>query len=198
MHIFLLLDTLLSINSYHYFSSQCMVSGSQNGIVRLWTLSLQKPITTPVTAGSTFAYGVSQLRGTNTQIKEEKKQMPIAEFKEMQSPVLCVTLTVSPSGIDISGSSTGSSSSSSYSSRIYSSNNNSSMNSSSSGSASRSNSSSMMIAAGSLDGTVAVWAASPSSSSQSDEVDITSDSNNNINTHSHRLLFCHQLRPSER
>ena len=124
-----------------------MISGSHDGIVRLWSLSLRTPVASP----SSYGYGVGPLRGHFSPTKEETKQSPIAEFNDAQSPIMCVTLTV--------------------------------LESSSSGNC---NSKKILVAAGSMDGTVIVWAVN------------LAEQSGDVKTVARSLLFCHQLRPSER
>ena len=99
--------------------------------------------------------------------KKETAQKAVFDILGLLSPVLCVTYTVLSSSANMKPDNSCSSSSSS---------------SSSSGSGSER----LMVAAGSSDGTVAVWA-----------VDITTKLNK-VESYSCFSLFCHQLRPSER
>ena len=94
--------------------------------------------------------------------RRETAQKAVIDILGLQSPVLCVSYTVlsSPANMKIDSSSS---------------------NSSGSNDGDR-----LMIAAGSTDGTAAVWA-----------VDVTSKSTK-IEAYSCSMLFCHQLRPSER
>ena len=125
-----------------------MVSGSEDGTVRLWSLSLQ----TPVTAPPTYGYSAAQLRASLSPKRNEIKQVAIVEFRDVQSPIMCVNLTVFDGY------------SSSSSSKI----------------------SGILVAAGSMDGTVMVWT-----------VDLA-EQGGVMKAVSQSLLFCHQLRPSER
>lgn len=130
------------------------MSGSHDGKVRLWSLSLQA-VWSPPAQG----YGLSGAAEGHSQAsrdKEGKRQKALAEFIEVQSPVLCVNqvATRSASGISSTDSS-----------------------------ACR-----LVVAAGSIDGTVAVW---------SSDID-TDTGTGTLRATNCRLLFCHQLRPSER
>ena len=151
-HLSLLQPLFVSVRS------QCMVSGSRDGTVRLWSLSLQ----TPVTAPPTYGYSAVQLRASLSPKKIEIKRGAIAEFSDVQSPIMCVNLT----DFDAYSSSNGSNNSSSSSS-------NNKING-------------ILVAAGSLDGTVMVWT-----------VDLAGQGGD-MKAVSRSLLFCHQLRPSER
>ena len=130
-----------------FIRSQCMVSGSKDGTVRLWSLSLQTPVTAPPIHG----YSAAQLRASLSPKKKEIKQGAIAEFRDIQSPIMCVNLTAfdgySSSSSKING---------------------------------------ILVAAGSFDGTVMVWT-----------VDLA-EQGGDMKAVSRSLLFCHQLRPSER
>lgn len=96
--------------------------------------------------------------------RRDTAQKAVFDILGLQSPVFCVSYTVlsSPANMRIDSSS------------------------SSSGNSGSNDSDRLMIAAGSSDGTVAVWA-----------VDVTSKSTK-IEAFSCSMLFCHQLRPSER
>jgi WD40 repeat protein len=133
-----------------------LVSGSHDGKVRLWSLSLQT-----VSSPPSLGYGLSGTAERNShpsKDKEAKRQKALAEFIEVQSPVLCVNQVVTWSASGMS----------------------------STDSTSDSSTCSLVVAAGSMDGTVAVW---------SSDIDMVSGT---LRATDSRLLFCHQLRPSER
>lgn len=146
-------------------STKFFLTGSPEGIVRLrcYTSNTLHPMTLrgPSGAPEGHIFPIMDRRDT--------AQKAVFDILGLQSPVLCVSYTVlsSPANMMIDSSSSSSSCSSS----------------SSSGS---NDSDRLMIAAGSSDGTVAVWA-----------VDVTSKSTK-IEAYSCSMLFCHQLRPSER
>lgn len=128
------------------------MSGSHDGTVRLWSLSLQS-VSTSLTPGH-GSQGADAGQTHSVKDKGDRRQRSLADFIEVQSPILCVTqVVVQPAaGMTSTGNS-----------------------------ACR-----LVVAAGASDGTVAVWSA---------DVDMDSDTLNATNC---RLLFCHQLRPSER
>ena len=140
-------------------SSKFFLTGSPDGIVRLrcYTLHTLHPMM--------LRAPITTMEGHKFPIMDKKETALKAVFDilGLLSPVLCVTYTVLSSSANMKPDSSSSSSSSSGS-----------------------GSERLMIAAGSSDGTVAVWT-----------VDITTKLNK-VESYSCSSLFCHQLRPSER
>ena len=122
------------ILSSYLLSSQYLVSGSHDGAVRLWALSLHEQSKAATWQGS-GSVGIGQVQGPSV---EESKQKAIVQLNDVQSSVLCVSLTPCRALVKSVNNSTG--------------NNHSSSSSGDSGGG-------LLIAAGANDGTVAMWSA---------------------------------------